>query len=459
MKLKLVVASMSVLGLVSCPLLAAATTSQHHKHMAKKHAMESQENYKDMGALPSVVCPINTPASAIMDLMSQNVGRAKPTEDCMKLISFAGGANIDAHWGNLNYGYNGENTQKLSFNDAYLNVFGNVNDWTKAFLSLSYNTTSTDNLNSKKASLYAVSGLQTSGSYSDAYQANTFTVEQGYVTFSNFNEMPVFVQLGKQFQPFGQYKIHPIQETLPQVLSESLQTSAEIGFLTRMGIHGALYVFDNSLPTRASLTATTAAGHTQPNYGAELGYSHPDAQLGYNVGIGYMYNFTGVNSVADGVGDYHVAATGTFTTTESFYNRVGALAVYANINSGPFTLGGHYVTALSHFDTYDLSRQTVLLVPAASANGAQPWAADLQAGYGFNYWNKDQNIYLGYQASGEAVNLFLPESRWLVGYGVTMWKNTDLGLEIAHDTDYGSKYGATGNSSNTIGFRVGVTFG
>jgi hypothetical protein len=45
------------------------------------------------------------------------------------------------------------------------------------------------------------------------------------------------------------------------------------------------------------------------------------------------------------------------------------------------------------------------------------------------------------------------------GYNIDMWKNTNLGLELDHDTDYSTGHGGTGDSSNLINFRAGVKFG
>ncbi len=58
----------------------------------------------------------------------------------------------------------------------------------------------------------------------------------------------------------------------------------------------------------------------------------------------------------------------------------------------------------------------------------KPWAAGLQAGYGFDVWGKSQNVYLGYQASRETAGLNLPKNRWLAGYGIDIVKIPCLAL-------------------------------
>ena len=442
MKLKLVVASMSVLGLISCPAFAATQAKHKHQKMMKQET--ATHDYKDMGALPPVVvCPKVDMYTIAMDEMSQNLGRAKPTVGCDNPISFAGGINFDGHWGNRSMGYMGENNQRFSLNDAYLNVFGIVNDWTTAFMSATY---STFNDSLVDAGTFApMEGQRTlPGVYSSTYPNFNLDIEQAFITFKNFSEMPLFVQLGQQFEDFSRYMIHPVTRSMTQVLSESNQISANIGFVTQMGFTGSAYVFDNPM-------TESGQAHTPLNGGVSLGYMQPSDQLGWDLGIGYMYNMTGANDVAYAVGVNNGSST---TGTGTYTDRVGAVALYGDVNSGPFSVNARYTTAVQTFAAADMAENAV-----TGTDGAKPWAAGIQAGYGFNAMGKDQNVYLGYQASGEAVEMYLPQSRWQLGYGVSMWKNANIGFEFDHDEAYSSSKGGAGEDSNGLALRVGTMFG
>ena len=451
MKLKLVVASMSVLGLIAAPNAFATT---HHKH--KHHVQQADATpalYK--GAVPVEICPLSDPYISMMDAMGQNLGRAKPTQDCNKLLSLAGGMNFDAKWGNRSMGYQGENVQRVSINDVYLNLFGNVNDWTKAFMSLSYNDASDVSVFANKA-----------GQYSNVYPTNTLTVEQGYLQISNFDQSPLFLKLGKFYQDFGRYTIHPITRSLTQVLSESLHTAAQVGFVTKMGFHGDIAAFDTPLNQRRTYALGIPQGHKTTDYTAAIGFDQMNDQLGWGINLGYMYDMVGVNDLSQTISQYQNAfllpPVGALITTGGTYrNRVSAGTIDAYVTSGPFSLIADYVTAMQNFSNNDLNTAlpTATTNLFGTGNGAKPWAANLQAGYGFNGWNKNQNVYLGYQKSGNAIVVFLPQSRWVAGYNIDMWKNTNLGLELDHDTDYSVSQGGTGNSSNLISFRAGVKFG
>jgi len=433
MKLKLVVASMSVLGLISGSVFADTQTMKHKRHHKKMHkishhrAVESHD-YKAMGGLPVQPAPVVMvdTSQLIYDAMSQNSGRGKPMPDWFNRIGVSGGVNFDARWGNRSQGYMGENNQRLSLNDAYVNLAATVNDWAKGFASLSFNSTS------------PVNGLM-GGQYSSAYTNNQLNLEQGYLTIANYDQSPLFFQVGKQFTDFGRYTIHPITRSMAQVLTESLVTSAKLGFITKMGLHGDIYAFSNP-------STQVGIAHSKSVYGAAIGYDQINDQLGFDVGVGYMSNMLGVNDV-----------NASLETAGNYIHTVGAVAVYGDVNSGPFNIGARYVSAIQRFSPNDIS--TTFEGTANTLSGAKPWAADITAGFGFNNMGKNQNVYLGYQTSNNAVNIALPKNRWLVGYNVDMWRNTNVGLEVAHDTAYSSGNGGSGNSSNIVTARAGVKFG
>jgi len=474
MKLKLVVASMSVLGLVSCPVFAATDAKHkhhHHRHhhkMMKHHHVKHQQmvehrDYKDMGALPIVeaACTISQ-TSMILDGTTQNMGRSMPNPcnpGWFNRIQFSGGLNVDlGKWGNRNTGYMGENMQRLSLNDAYLNIGATVNDWAKAFVSLSYNT-ATNNPDGAGFTTHKPASGEYSAAYSNNIQsasANTLQLEQAYVTLGNFDASPIYVQIGKQFQDFSRYEIHPMTRSMTQVMSETLATSAKVGFIVPMGFHGSVYAFDDPVSKVSQTSKPT-------NYGVALGFDQPNDQLGWDVGAAYLYNLIGANDVAYGVQNF---ATVGGHGNAGYNHRVGAVALYGDVNSGPFTLGARWTTAVQRFSALDLPKHGVAdfagPFPAGvstTATGAKPWAAGIQAGFGFDGWGKNQNVYLGYQASREAAGLSLPKSRWLVGYGVDMWKYTNFGVEWDHDMAYSVANGGTNNNTNLVSLRAGVKFG
>ena len=99
MNLKLVVASMSVLGLVSCPVFADTTTTKHkHHHKVMKHqVVEREYKDRDFKDMPEVACTISQ-ASVVMDGMTQNMGRSLPNPcnpGWFNRVQVSGGVNVD----------------------------------------------------------------------------------------------------------------------------------------------------------------------------------------------------------------------------------------------------------------------------------------------------------------------------------------------------------------------------
>lgn len=457
MKLKLVAASLSVLGLISCPTFAAdvgAQTKHKHHHdvvsknrVAHYHAMQPEiENSSVNVPTMAPVSPVTmvTPCSSItLTEMTQNIGRAFPCPDWFNRIGVSGGINFDfGKWVRNRGDFQGENYKHFSLNDAYLNLTANVNDWTKAFVSLSYsNPTSTDFIDSDDFG------------YSNVYALNKLSLEQGYITIGNFDCSPVFLQLGKQFTDFSRYEIHPITRSLTQVLSEALATEFKIGFVVPMGFHGAVYALDDPLYNahRHSYYSTDFVENNvyyhnhhrsqRVDWGVALGYDHPCECLGYDIGVGYVNSMTAAQDVAHAVSNF---------TGGNIHKRVGAFAFYGDINSGPFTVGVRYTTAASNFDRRDLPNArpfsyyrsiydfTDLNLNRRHRDGAKPWAAGIQAGYAYNMWCKNQNVFVGYQTSNKAAGIGIPKNRWLAGWGIDVCKNTGFGFEWDHNKAYGT---------------------
>lgn len=491
MKLKLVVASMSVLGLVSCPVFAATTPTktketthhtQHHHVMKHHHRVAHREfrEYKETGPGPcQAVCTIPE-STLVLEGMTQNTGRALPNPCApgwFSRIALSGGINVDmGKWGNRNGNFMGENYQRLSLNDAYLNISARANEWAKAFLSISYNTaTIRDPLDAAFDDFVdeeLTHFFNHVGEFDAAYSNNVISgsqnrleLEQAFITFGNFDCSPIFAQLGKQFQDFGRYEIHPITESFTEVMSKTLATSVKVGFIAS-GFNGSVYVFDDPLLKMHTHENGTHGEHLSTNYGASLGFDMPADcnQMGWDVGVGWLYNLIGVNDIAYNVSQYNNFFE---ADPDAYHTRVGGIALYGDVVSGPFYVGARYVSALKRFNSMDLPKHgdadltagTSSASLVSGARGAKPWTAGIQAGFGFNaFLCLDQTVYVGYQASRQAAGLRLPRYRWLAGYGVDVCKNTRIGLEWDHDKAYNHGNGGTGHTYNLVTIRAAVKF-
>jgi len=464
-KLGLIAASMSALSLISCPTLAADTQAQvrsvhHHRHIVSETTVvpHCKDQYKDV--LPvAEVCPHVDMYDSMLDMMNHNVGRARPTIHCTDPLSLAGGIAFDSTWGSRNRAFSGENTARFSLNDAYINAYGLVNDWTSAFASLSFSNfqpypgTTTLTGGTGPANSFLMNGV-----YSNSYVSNALQLEQGYITFKNMNYFPIFLRVGKMFTDFNRYTIHPMSESFTQVMSESLHTTAALGFMTAMGFNGSLYTFDN--PMRKMNANGSGVSHNQNNWGGSINFNHPSDQLGFDAGAGYIFDFTGVDQVAYSVNQFNGTSLNPTGFRGTYQNRVDAATLYADLNSGPFEIEARYVTALRRFNIMDMPTRTAAAIAAGGpALAAKPWSVDATAGYAFNSLGKNQNLYISYQASQNAVNMFLPRARWQFGYGLNLLKSVNLGLQWNHDYAYSATWGGTNKTSNAILGRIATQFG
>jgi len=506
MKLKLVVASMSVLGLVCCPLFAATTTATKHHHKKKHHRIvrhhhvkrhevkhhvivrhkmqrheirhhetaiqtehyraeerhearaearevrierqEREVNYK--GEMPND-CTVSV-QSLILDSINQNNGRAIP-DPCDQAwfdrLRLSGGVNVDlGKWGNRNGAIEGENYKRISINDAYINVAANISDWTNAFASLSYSNPTTS------APIVRYYGLPTpvpaNYSYSHVYDLDNISLEQAYFTIGNFDQSPFYLQAGKEFLDFGRYQIHPITVPFTQVMSETLTTSLKLGFILDSGFNASIYAFNDRL------RKSSDGGNPPYNYGFAAGSMHADANFGYDFGGAYMRNIISVNDIAH--------AVRMFSFSDVYRVRVAGISLYSDVNAGPFAFNARWVSTIQRFNSIDLPRDgvadidSISLLPFPSATGAKPWALSLEAGYAFNQWCKDSTVYVGYQTSRESAGIGLPKYRYLAGLDVEVFKYTNIGIEWDHDREYSYNQGGRNNVTDLFSIRTAVQF-
>lgn len=465
MNLKPVIAALGVLGFIGLQAPAFADAERYSNTTITKTSYGKPKNvsvleegvrYKGYkGEVP--VCTVNQ-STLVLASMTQNMGRALPNPcnpDWFNRISLSGGVNVDlGKWGNRNANYMGENYQRLSLNDAYFNITAIVNDWARAFASISYNTATINDPDNSTTTQHVAE-------YNAAYDDNVLDggshklqLEQAYITLSNFDVSPLFIQVGKQFADFSRYPLHPITESLTQVMSKTLATAGKVGFIAN-GFNGSLYIFDNPINEVGQTKSST-------NYGAALGYEMADNHLGYALGIAYMHNLMGVNDIAYNVNQFNINRG---LNQSGYHTRVGGLALYGDINAGPFYLGLRFTEAVSRFSALDLPENGTFDIDSATgdpiegADGARPWALGIQGAYGFcGYYNMHQTIYAGYQASRDAAGLNLPRHRWLLGYNVDVWTSTNLAIEWDHDIAYSESRGGIGDNTNLVSLRIGVEF-
>jgi hypothetical protein len=403
MKLKLVVASMGLLGLVAAPAFA-----HHHPHPAV-----ANQNFNHL-----------------LVTANQNVGRSSDhAAGWFNRIHVHGGLNVDSHWGPrwaeeeaaalpTERAITGMDGKSLSINDFYLSIFSRVNSWTQLRASINYFTTSRSYSRVGQTGNEGNTGRQATGGAD-----HEFRVDQAFLTFGNMNCYPTYFQIGKTHLPFGHYKLHPMVKPLTQVLSEINIENAQIGYMLHNGLHGGAYVYE-------SATRRTLEGHPVV-YGVYGAFDSSFQNIRYDLGVGY-------NSSMNNVAAINARRGPNFFMT----SKVGAMAAHANAYVGPFDFHLNWVGALSRFDVLDLPFKVRHFGAAAvDANmGAKPSAIALQAGFVFYapVIHKRTHAYVGYQSSRQASAVAIPEARYELGAEIDMWKDVLLAINVTHNDSYGS---------------------
>lgn len=383
-------------------------------------------NSEQAGAM---VAMDNSTYQSTIDSMNQ-VGDRFNTglgSDWTRYVSFHGGLFTDFAIGNNPQGWVGENDERVSVTNGYLAIQATPNEWAKVDMTVNYSGASATYGNPSTQELF---------------------VDQAFATFGNADRYPVFVQAGKQYSPFGRYDLFPITKSLGQVLTETNQTEAQVGFVVPKGLYGSVYAFQNGVQE------DQANGNKPYTLGGLLGFKKANDRMSFDLGMGYMSNMSGVQAIED-----YVTNSGAYSSGSAQGYTDGtdhpAIAPYVSFKTGPFGIDVDYVTALEKFN------KNTLPFDNASADGAEPSAVDAQVTYDFNMRDMDQQVFVGYQRSNEASALDIPEKRVTAGYNVTPWQNVELGLQVNRNSEYSNGY--AGNQSNdesfyTVDMRVGVQF-
>ena len=218
-----------------------------------------------------------------------------------------------------------------------------------------------------------------------------------------------------------------------------------MGFVSDKGFYTTAYSFEND----SSKGDTLASSETKTNYGVQAGYDHKTDRMDVNVAVGYLYDMAGVNAVETYIHDNNL---------NYYQTRVGAYSFDAAVKTGPFGLNFDYVTADRNYDA------TVIPAKITDSDGAQPYAGGVDATYDFMLKQLKSQILVGYQGSGDANAIGLPEKRYELGYNAFPVENLMVGLlatrDTAYDSDYTTNDGSLGTGDNyyTYSIRVGVKF-
>lgn len=430
MKLKPLVASLFVLGLVSGSALAANDPTETY----------IQQRIVEQNAVVSPVCP----------------------ENWFNRISISGLGTFQATWGDRDPAGSFMTTGHST--DLYVNNFniiGNavLNSWTTATVNLAYIgypnhlfvpspyrssvTGGTPHFDEELDELTfdpVTVDLEWDNWRS---QDNHVIADEAYVTFANFCKTPFYFKLGKTYIPFGTYSdpYNFVLTPMTQMLSQNNQTAAILGFASDFGFYGNVYAF------RGNSQEPDDKGGNIRNFGAELGYygnlaSFDVSNAHYNVNVGI------IRAIQDG--DYWTK--GLMADFFHYSDPVPGFAAHADLSLGAWDFSANYVTALKDVNVFpDVPDWLEGIIPQATADAIEDhlfgsnrkiWAADVNGEYAFKTWCHDSKIGLSYQFGGNGdflastFHMFYPKTRFQADYKINLLKNVDFDLIYAYNHSY-----------------------
>ncbi|MSP52802.1 MAG: LbtU family siderophore porin [Gammaproteobacteria bacterium] len=329
---------------------------------------------------------------------------------------------------------NNKGNTAISLANAELYVDSEVTNWARAHVATSYGSDFTTSVSN--------------------YGTTDMFFTEAYAELNNFQQgAPVwmFAKIGRQYLNFGSIQHNTITEPLTDDLALSNATAITVGAIAKNGLYGNFYGYNGSpygTGNTYSSPAVTDSSNTIHGWGAEVGYAMGNATQGLNVYADYIANITDTLSFADNIGYYAKGST-TWTSIYPDKKRPG-FALHANYNKGPFGVIADYVGMVSAFDQD---------IYSYNGQGANLSAYALEADYTLST-QQAQMISLGYQGSGNAVQFYglgntfsMPKSRVIAGYKYTFTSNVNMKFEYMYDKDYVKSDVATsgtGTTSSTI---------
>ena len=239
---------------------------------------------------------------------------------------------------------------------------------------------------------------------------------------------------GKQYLPFGVFESTLISDPLTLEIGETSETALRFD-LSSDRFHGSVFAFNGD--------SDPGGDDRIESHGAAVGYAMEGG--GYELGLDVAY----INDIGDSDGLHDAIADNIDGDDKSHADHVPGWTGSARLRYGDIAVMGEYLAALDNFQTGEL---------AFDGRGAEPSAWMLEAAYDFSLAGRDATAALGYQGTAEALALELPEKRLLAGLSIGLVDQVGLGVEWAHDEDYGTAEGGTGKSADTATVQLSAEF-
>ncbi len=228
-------------------------------------------------------------------------------------------------------------------------------------------------------------------------------VDEGFIILDGEDVVPLYLNAGKMYVPFGYYESHFISDPLTLELGETRESAVKVGFANDM--------FDLCLAGfNGDIDETGEDDHIK-GYVASATFTLPEESLpdlGLMAGVSYISNLAdsdGLEGETPGEVADHVGGLGSFVSV-SYQER--------------FFLEAEYVGALDTFEAGELSFD--------GGKDYEPKAWNLELAF---VPIEDLELALRYEG-GDDLGDLLPETQYGAAITYSLFANTSIALEYLH---------------------------
>jgi hypothetical protein len=236
-------------------------------------------------------------------------------------------------------------------------------------------------------------------------------IDEGVITISGGDNLPIYLNAGKMYVPFGNFESTMISDPLTLELAETRESAVQVGFELK-GFYGSIYAFNGDIDEAGE------DSHID-NFGANAGFAMENDNLCLDAGVSYINNILD----SDGLGDWAEETMDTDSTELKDY--VDGFGAHIIVNTGPVTFIGEYITMID-------DPEFISDMPDIGFKGEKISAYNAEVAFTFDMAGKETTVGVGYQGTDDAED-FLPETRIIGSIGVEIFDSTSLALEYAHD--------------------------
>jgi hypothetical protein len=235
-------------------------------------------------------------------------------------------------------------------------------------------------------------------------------VDEGIISIDGEDVVPLFLNAGKMYVPFGYFASHFISDPLTLELGETRESAVVAGFANDM--------FGLSLGAfNGDINKTDKENDHIGNFVANVVFTLPEdtvSGLGLTAGGSYISNIAdsdGLQDVLDEAG------------TDEIEDYIPGWSAFLSVSFlDKFFFEAEYIAATDKFENDDLG--------LAPGERFEPKAWNLELAYAVI---ENLEIAIKYEGSSDALN-FIPEKQYGAAVTYGLFENTSLALEYLHGT-------------------------